>query len=89
MQEKRRQPFGVWSTKSELLAMGVLYDDGNVQVLWRKSLGWTGEQFHSIAQMFGVESGARVVAFTERLPTPPMDFDTPQPHLTSPFKVVL
>ena len=70
MDSKRRQPFEVRSDGGELLAFGVYYRDGNVQVLWQKSIGWTGIQAHSIANMFGVEEGATVVALVETLPTP-------------------
>lgn len=36
---------------------GVLYQDGNVQVLWASNKGWTGEQFMSIAYMFNYLPG--------------------------------
>ena len=68
--EKRRQPFEVRDANRQLLAIGVLYDDGNVQVYWRKSLGWTGEQHSSIANMFGIEAGANTVSLVETLPIP-------------------
>lgn len=70
---KRRQPFEVRSDSGELLAMGVLYNDCNVQVLWRKSVGWTAEQYHTIAQMFGIEVGASVVCLVDSLPIPPAE----------------
>lgn len=70
---KRRQPFEVCDDSGELLAMGLLYDDGNVQVLWRQSVGWTAEQFHSIANMFGIESGATTVRLLDSLPIPPAE----------------
>lgn len=68
MGEKKRQPFEVRNDGGELLAMGVYYVDGNCQVYWRKSLGWTGEQFHSIEKMFFIEEGATTVRFTDELP---------------------
>ena len=71
--EKRRQPFEVRNAAGKLLAMGVYYRDGNVQVLWRKSLGWTGEQHHSIANMFSVEEGATMVRLVDKLPKPPLN----------------
>ena len=71
--EKRRQPFEVRDAAGKLLAMGVFYRDGNVQVLWRKSLGWTGEQHHSIANMFSVEDGATMVKLVDKLPKIPMN----------------
>ena len=60
--EKRRQPFEVYNDTDELLAFCVLYDDGNVQIYWRKSLGWTAEQYNSIEKMFGIEQGATTVS---------------------------
>lgn len=65
---KRRRPFVVEDFVGTLVAMGVLYDDGNVQVLWRKSLGYTGEQYHSIAQMFGIEEAACAIRLVPELP---------------------
>ena len=66
--EKRRQPFEVRNDAGELLSMGVLYNDGNCQIFWRKSLGWAGEQHHSIANMFGIEEGATTVSLVDELP---------------------
>ena len=48
MRVKRRRYFHLESAAGERLASGVLYDEGNVQVLWRKDRGWTGEQYASI-----------------------------------------
>ena len=73
MDSKRRQPFEVRSDSGELLAMGLLYDDGNVQVIWRASVGWTAEQYHSIAQMFGVEVGVTTIRLVDSLPIPPAE----------------
>lgn len=66
--EKRRRHFVVEDSAETILAMGTLYDDGNVQVLWRKSIGWAGEQYHSIAQMFGIEETACTVRLVPELP---------------------
>ena len=64
---KRRQPFEVRNNNNELLAFGVYYDDDNVQVFWRKTLGWTAEQHHSIAKMFSVEKGATIVKLVDQV----------------------
>ena len=66
--KKRRRPFVVEDFIGTLVAMGVLYDDGNVQVLWRKSLGWCGEQYSTIAQMFGIEEAACAIRLVPELP---------------------
>ena len=57
---KRRQPF-IGYAKSPLtgddirVVSGVLYDEGNIQVLWRLDIGYTGQQFCSIAFVFGMK----------------------------------
>ena len=66
--QKRRQPFQVESATGDLLAFGLLYDEGNCQVLWRNSIGYTAEQYHSITGMFGIEIGATVVRIIDKLP---------------------
>lgn len=41
-----------WELKSKdgyKLASGVLYSEGNVQVLWHADIGWTGIQYSSIS----------------------------------------
>ena len=65
---KKRQPFVVENVRGELMAMGVLYDDGNVQLNWRKSLGWTAEQMHSIEKVFYCEVGVTCVCLVDELP---------------------
>ena len=36
---------------------GVLYREGNVQVLWRMDIGYTAEQYASIEKVFGLLPG--------------------------------
>lgn len=71
--QKRRRPFVGEDADGKLLAHGILYDDGNVQVLWRRSIGWTGEQYHSISQIFGLDDirGIRLVDTPPTTPTNP------------------
>lgn len=66
--DKRRQMFVVESGNAEVLAKGVLYDDGNIQILWRKSLGWTGEQHHSIEKALLCEVGATCIRLVDEFP---------------------
>ena len=68
---KRKQGFVVENSDGELIAMGHLYDDGNVAVQWRRAVGFTSEQYHSIALMFGIEWGATGVRFVDELPEVP------------------
>ena len=68
--DKRRQPLVVEDSRGNLLAMGVLYNDGNVQILWRRRLGWTGEQFNGLQNLMGIEDGATAIRLVPELPTP-------------------
>jgi len=53
---KRRREFVGYINRTPVVK-GVLYDQGNVQVLWRSDIGWTGEQYQTIANVFGIMSG--------------------------------
>ena len=46
---KRRRPFFLYDAYNNPKAYGILYDEGNVQILWRSDIGWTAEQYASIA----------------------------------------
>lgn len=48
MDTKRRRYFHLENAEGEKLASGILYDEGNVQVLWRADCGYTAEQYASI-----------------------------------------
>lgn len=48
MNTKRRRYFHLEDIAGKRLASGVLYDEGNVQILWRDDCGYTGEQYASI-----------------------------------------
>lgn len=43
------------------VANGVLYDEGNVQVLWRVDVGFTAEQYANIGSVFGIVEGANTI----------------------------
>ena len=66
--DKGRQMFIVESGDGEVLAKGVLYDDGNIQILWRKSIGWTGEQHYSIERALWCEVGATCIRLVDEFP---------------------
>ena len=51
---KRRVKWQLEDADGNKLAEGVLYDEGNVQVLWRVDVGWTAEQYASIRQIIGL-----------------------------------
>ena len=46
---KRRRKFVLYDRYNYPKARGLLYDEGNVQILWRSDIGWTAEQYSSIA----------------------------------------
>ena len=48
MDTKRRRYFQLEDADGNTLANGVLYDEGNVQVLWRIDCGYTAEQYASL-----------------------------------------
>ena len=48
MDTKRRRLFQLEDADGKKLAHGVLYDEGNVQVLWRIDCGYTAEQYASL-----------------------------------------
>ena len=65
---KRRQHFQVEDICGDILAFGVLYDEGNVQLAWRHSVGWTQEQHASIATMIGIEAGMKCIRLLPHAP---------------------
>lgn len=60
MDAKRRRQFQLEDTQGKKLATGVLYNEGNVQVLWRADIGWTGEQYSSITPLLDLMPGIAV-----------------------------
>lgn len=65
MNDKRRQRLQVEDAQGNVLALGIYYDEDNVSLTWRRSVGFTQEQHHSISKMFGVEPGATCVRILE------------------------
>ena len=63
-QEKVRREFVVEDDTGKRLASGVMYEQGNVQVLWRADCGFTGEQYNNISLCFGILTGATVIRLT-------------------------
>jgi len=54
MDAKRRRYFHLENAEGKKLAYGVLYDEGNVQVLWRTDQGYMAEQYSSLALVLGL-----------------------------------
>lgn len=51
---KRRREWQLEDVDGNILASGVLYDEGNVQVLWRVDRGYTAEQYASVCYLLGL-----------------------------------
>ena len=61
MDEKRRRSFQLEDNKGNKLATGVIYDEGNVQVLWRVDCGYTAEQYASLNPILDLMPGVAVL----------------------------
>lgn len=58
---KRRRLFHLEDTDGKELANGILYDEGNVQVLWRIDRGYTAEQYASVSLVLDLIPGITVL----------------------------
>lgn len=65
MDEKRRRNFQLEDDKGNKLATGVIYDEGNVQVLWRVDCGYTAEQYASLNPILDLMPGVTVLRLIE------------------------
>lgn len=63
MDVKRRRYFHLEDVEGKKLAYGVLYDEGNVQLLWRADCGHTAEQYASINLVLDLVPGINVLRF--------------------------
>ena len=61
MDTKRRRFFHLEDVDGQELANGILYDEGNVQVLWRIDQGYTAEQYASINLVLDLIPGITVL----------------------------
>ena len=61
MDIKRRRYFHLEDADGKQLANGVLYDEGNVQVLWRVDSGYTAEQYASLNLILDLMPGITVL----------------------------
>ena len=68
MDTKRRRLFQLEDTDGKKLAHGVLYDEGNVQVLWRIDRGYTAEQYASLNLVLDLMPGVTVLRLEETEP---------------------
>jgi len=65
MDTKRRRCFQLEDDKGNKLASGIIYDEGNVQVMWRKDIGWTAEQYSSINPVLDLMPGVVLIRLLE------------------------
>ncbi len=65
MDAKRRRYFHLENADGEKLVCGVLYDEGNVQVLWRADQGYTAEQYSSLTLVLGLMPDIVALRFEE------------------------
>lgn len=65
MDTKRRRQFQLEDANGKKLATGVLYDEGNVQVLWRADIGWTAEQYSSTTPLLNLMPGIAVLRLSD------------------------
>ncbi|MXV74184.1 hypothetical protein F4Z99_07885 [Candidatus Poribacteria bacterium] len=68
MNTKRRRLFQLEDTDGKKLAHGVLYDEGNVQVLWRVDRGYTAEQYASLNLVLDLMPGITVLRLEDTEP---------------------
>ena len=61
MNTKRRRNFQLEDANGNKLATGVIYDEGNVQVLWREDRGYTAEQYASLNPLIDLMPGIVVL----------------------------
>ncbi len=61
MDAKRRRSFQLEDDKGKKLATGIIYDEGNVQVLWRVDRGYTAEQYASLNPILDLMPGVVVL----------------------------
>ena len=68
MDTKRRRYFQLEDTDGKAFANGVLYDEGNVQVLWRIDRGYTAEQYASLHLVLDLMPGVKVLRLEDTEP---------------------
>ena len=65
MDTKRRRYFHLENADGEKLAYGILYNEGNIQVLWRVDCGYTAEQYASLNFVLDLMPGVSVLRFED------------------------
>ncbi|MYF98603.1 hypothetical protein F4212_05625 [Candidatus Poribacteria bacterium] len=65
MDTKRRRCFQLEDDNGNILASGVIYDEGNVQILWRVDCGYTAEQYASLNPILDLMPGVVLLRLTD------------------------
>ncbi len=65
MDTKRRRCFQLEDQEGNILASGIIYDEGNVQVLWRVDCGYTAEQYASLNPILDLMPGIVLLRLTD------------------------
>ena len=66
MKNKRRRIFKGY-IGHRMVCHGVFYDQWNIQVLYRKDVGWAGEQYNSIHYVFDLMPGLNKVNIAKNI----------------------
>ena len=61
MDQKKRRPFTIEKWYGKVVGRGVMYEQGNVQILWLSDRGWTGVQYSNLGNVVGILEGATVI----------------------------
>lgn len=65
MDIKRRRCFQLEDNNGNILASGVIYDEGNVQILWRVDCGYTAEQYAALNPILDLMPGVVLLRLTD------------------------
>ena len=63
--QKMRRPFTLRDSEGAILAKGIVYEQGNIQVLWRIDIGWTGEQYNMLANVLGIVPNVKIFCWED------------------------
>ena len=67
MNKKSKRKIHVFNNDMELLATGVYYRDGNVQINWRIDIGFTSEQYNRADLLFNIVKEANIIKIGEEV----------------------
>ena len=71
VKNSKLQPIVVEDSSGNTLVIGVHYDP-RVQLVWRKTVGWTRENLSSLSHLFSIEEDVSTFRFPDEIPYPPV-----------------